>query len=106
MSEAARRPTGSESTCAATIVSAFQALQSCRVRSSGSRPGTQLTSSGPDAGLVLAVEEAQVAVSQRLERAFRNEPLLDDQEAVAPERVDLLRCESVDQERGRVFSGS
>ena len=59
-----------------------------------------------DPGLVLTVEETPVAVSQRLERAFRNEPFLDDQEAVAPESVDLLRCESVDQERGRVFSGS
>ena len=60
----------------------------------------------PDPGLVLAVEQPQVALSQRLERAFRDEPFLDDQEAVAPEGVDLLRCEGVDQERGRVFSGS
>ena len=36
----------SESTCAATTVSDFHALQSCRVRSSGSRPGIQFTSSG------------------------------------------------------------
>ncbi len=35
-----------DSTCAAITVSAFQALQSWRVRSSGSRPGFQLTSSG------------------------------------------------------------
>ena len=36
----------SESTWAATTLSDFHALQSWRVRSSGSLPGTQLTSSG------------------------------------------------------------
>ena len=41
-----KAPVLSESTCAATIESDFHALQSWRVRSSGSRPGTQFTSSG------------------------------------------------------------
>ena len=86
----------SESTCAATTLSAFQALQSWRVRSSGSRPGTQFTSSGPDPGLVLAVEERHVALAKELERALRDEPLLDDQEAVALECLDLVGCERVD----------
>ena len=46
MSSAASLPVRSESTCAATTVSDFHALQSWRVRSSGSRPRTQFTSSG------------------------------------------------------------
>ena len=67
----------------------------------------------PDAGLVLAVEEPLVPLPQRLECALRHEPLLDDEEPVAPKRVDLLLGEGVDQlrdghgyERGRVLSGS
>jgi hypothetical protein len=46
MSSAASRPVRSVSTWAAIVRSAFQPLQICRVRSSWSRPGTQLTSSG------------------------------------------------------------
>ena len=59
-----------------------------------------------DPGLVDALEERLVALAQQVERARRDEALLDDQEAVAVERVDLLRREGVDHERGRSFSGS
>jgi hypothetical protein len=61
---------------------------------------------GPDAGLVLALEEREVALAEPLERALGDEPFLDDEEAVALELLDLLRRERLDQERGLVFSGS
>ena len=61
---------------------------------------------GPDARLVLAVEQPQVALAETPERALRDEPFLHDQEAVAAKRLDLLGGEGVDHERGRVFSGS
>ena len=80
----------SESTCAATTLSDFHALQSCRVRSSGSRPGYPVHLVRADARLVLAVEEPEVALAEQLEPALGDEPLLDDQEAVALERLDLL----------------
>ena len=59
-----------------------------------------------DPGLVLAVEQPEVALTETLERAFRDEALLDDEEAVAVERLELLGRERLDHERGRVFSGS
>jgi hypothetical protein len=59
-----------------------------------------------DPGLVLAVEERDVALPEQLEPALGDEPLLDDEEAVVPKAFDLLRRERVDQERGLVFSGS
>ncbi len=61
---------------------------------------------GPDPGLVLAVEQRDVALAEQLEPALGDEAFLDDQEAVAFERLDLLRGERVDQERGLVLSGS
>jgi hypothetical protein len=62
---------------------------------------------GLDPGLVVAVEEPLVPRAEELERAVGDEPLLDDQEAVAVERLDLLRREGLDgQDRGRVLSGS
>ena len=61
---------------------------------------------GLDPRLVDALEERLVALAQQVERARRDEPLLDDQEAVAVERLDLLGRERVDHERGRSFSGS
>jgi hypothetical protein len=59
-----------------------------------------------DAGLVLGLEEAEVAVAQSLEPALGHESFLDDQEPVSPKGLDLLGGERVDQERGLVFSGS
>ncbi len=41
-------------------------------------------------GLVLAVEERDVALAQQLEPALRDQPFLDDQEAVMPKGLDLL----------------
>ena len=41
-----------------------------------------------------------------LERAVGDEAFLHDKEAVSPERFDLIGRERVDQDRGRVFSGS
>ena len=61
---------------------------------------------GPDAGLVLAVEEGDVALPEQLEPALGDETIVDDEEAVLPKAFDLLRRERVDQERGLVFSGS
>lgn len=61
---------------------------------------------GPDPGLVLALEQLDVPLAQQLEPTLGDEPLLDDQETVALEGVYLLGCERVDQERGRVLSGS
>ena len=46
----------------------------------------------PDPGLVLAVEERDVALAEQLEPALGDEAFLDDQEAVALERLDLLRA--------------
>ena len=60
----------------------------------------------PDPGLVLPVEEAQVALAQLLERALRDKPFFRDEEAVSPERFDLIGRKRVDQDRGRAFSGS
>ena len=45
----------------------------------------------PDPGLVLAVEEGDVALPQQLEPALGDETLLDDEEAVLPKAFDLLR---------------
>jgi hypothetical protein len=59
-----------------------------------------------DPGLVLAVEEGDVALPERLEPALGDETNVDDEEAVLPKAFDLLRRERVDQERGLVFSGS
>ena len=61
---------------------------------------------GLDPGLVDALEERLVALAQQVERARRDEALLDDQEAVAVEALDLLVREDVDHDRGRSFSGS
>jgi hypothetical protein len=61
---------------------------------------------GPDARLVLAVEELEVALAEELQPALRDEAFLDDQEAVALECLDLLVGERLDQERGLVLSGS
>jgi hypothetical protein len=44
----------------------------------------------PDPGLVLAVEQALVALAEKLERALGDEAVLQDEEAVALERADLL----------------
>jgi hypothetical protein len=52
---------------------------------------------GPDPRLVLAIEERDVALAQQFEPALRDEAVLDDQEAVARERVDLLGCKRLDQ---------
>ena len=60
----------------------------------------------PDPGLVLAFEEALVALAQLLERALRDQPVFHDEEAVSPERFDLIGRERLDQDRGRVLSGS
>jgi hypothetical protein len=60
----------------------------------------------PDPGLVLAVEQGDVALPEELEPTFGDEALLDDEEAVVPKAFDLLGRERVDQERGLVFSGS
>jgi hypothetical protein len=72
----------------------------------GVAPGHPVDLVWPDPRLVLTVEQPLVALPQEPERALGDEPLLEDQEALAVERVDLLRCEAVDQERGRVLSGS
>jgi hypothetical protein len=61
---------------------------------------------GTDPGLVLAVEELQVALAEELEPALRDKALVDDEEAVPGERLDLLGGERLDQERGLVLSGS
>jgi hypothetical protein len=61
---------------------------------------------GPDARLVLAVEEPEVALAEQLEPALRDEPFVDDEEAVSPEALDLLGGQRLDQERGLVLSGS
>ena len=61
---------------------------------------------GADPGLVLAIEEGDVALSERLEPALGDETNVDDEEAVLPKAFELLRRERVDQERGLVFSGS
>jgi hypothetical protein len=57
-------------------------------------------------GLVLAVEEGDVALPEQLEPALGDETIVDDEEAVLPKAFDLLRRERVDQERGLVFAGS
>ena len=49
---------------------------------------------GPDPGLVLALEEAEVALAEVLERILGDEPLLDDQEAVA---VEASTCSGVNE---------
>jgi hypothetical protein len=59
-----------------------------------------------DPGLILALEERDVALAEQLEPALGDETLLDDEEAVLPKALDLLGRERVDQERGLVFSGS
>ncbi len=87
---AARAPTRFESTCAATTVSAFQPLQICRVRSSGSRPGHPVHLVRLDPGLVVAVEQGEEALAQKRQGGCRDEAVLDDDEAVAVERGDLL----------------
>ena len=51
----------------------------------------------PDPRLVLALEEAEVAVAELLERALGDEPRFDDEEAVAIECLDLLDRERIDQ---------
>jgi hypothetical protein len=61
---------------------------------------------GPDPGLVLALEESQVALAQAFEGILRDEALFDDEKAVAAECFDPLFGERVDQDRGRVLSGS
>ncbi len=61
---------------------------------------------GSDAGLVLAFEQALVSLSQALERRLGDEALLDDEESVVAKSLYLLWRERLDQERGRVFSGS
>ena len=61
---------------------------------------------GPNPGLVLALEQREVALAETFERAGGDEALLDDQEPVLPECLDLLLRERLDQERGLVFSGS
>ena len=76
------------------------------MRSSGSRPGDPVHLVRADPGLVLAVEEGDVALAEQLEPALGDETLLDDEEAVLPKAFDLLGRERLDQERGLVFSGS
>ncbi len=61
---------------------------------------------GADPRLVPAVEQRLVSLAKQLEPADGDEAFVDDQEAVAPERPDLLGGERLDQDRGRVFSGS
>ncbi|HEX2426528.1 MAG TPA: hypothetical protein VHI53_01300 [Gaiellaceae bacterium] len=72
----------------------------------GIAPGNPVHLVRPDPGLVLAVEEPQVALAQALQPALGHEPFLDDQEPVSPKGLDLLGGERLDQERGLVFSGS
>ena len=59
-----------------------------------------------DPGLVDALEQWLVALTQQVESPGRHEPLLDDEEAVAIERRNLLGREPVDHERGRSLFGS
>jgi hypothetical protein len=69
-------------------------------------PGNPVHLVRADPGLVLAVEERDVALAKELQPALGDEPFLDDQEAVLSEVLDLPRAELVDQERGLVLSGS
>ena len=57
----------------------------------GVAPGHPVHLVRADPGLVLAVEERDVALAEQLEPALGDEPFLDDEEAVAPERLDLIR---------------
>ena len=61
---------------------------------------------GLDARLVDALEQRLVALAQQVERTWRDEAFLDDQETVTVERLDLRRRERIDHDRGRSFSGS
>ena len=45
---------------------------------------------GADSRLVLPLEEAEVALSEHLQRARGHEAVFDDQEAVVLERLDLV----------------
>ena len=52
-------------------------------------------------------EQPQVPLPQQRQGPRRHEALLDDQEAVALERRDLLGRQHIERyDRGRVFSGS
>ena len=84
------RPVLSLSTWAAIRSSERQPLQIWRVTSSRSRPRFQFTSSGRDAGGVVAVEERGEALAEDFDRGHREEALLDDEEAVAAEALHLL----------------
>src|SRR4029079_7731227 len=54
---------------------------------------------GPNPGLVLALEQLHVALLQQLEPTLGDEPFLDDEETVVPDRLDLLRRERLDHGR-------
>ena len=104
-SRAASLPVRSESTCAATTVSDFQALQSWRVRSSGRGPAPSSPRRGGSPSRTGRRRAARSAREAARARGW-DETFLDDEKAVSPERLDLLGCERVDQDRGRVLSGS
>ena len=61
---------------------------------------------GLDAGLVLALEQRQVALAEAFERAGGDQALLDDQEAVAPERRDLFVGEAFERLGGESVATS
>ena len=84
------RPVLSLRTWAAIRSSARQPLQIWRVTSSRSRPSLPVHLVRGDAGGVVAVEERGEALAEDLDAGHRDEPLLDDEEAVAPEALDLL----------------
>ena len=67
---------------------------------------TGVTRRAFDSGLVDALEQWLVALAKQVERTGRDEPFLDDEEAVAIERRNLLGREPVDHERGRSLVGS
>jgi hypothetical protein len=56
----------------------------------------------PDAGIVLALEQRQVAFAEPLEGTWGDQALLHDQEPVAPERRDLLVGEAFERIGGDV----
>ena len=62
-------------------------------------PGYPVHLVGADPGLVVAVEEWDVALAEQLEPVLGDEALLDDDEAVALERLDLLGGECLDHGR-------
>ena len=65
----------------------------------GIAPGHPVDLVRPNAGLVLALEESEVALAQPLECTLRDQTFFDDEESVAPEGLDLLGGELVDHRR-------